>query len=80
MVLTQLDGTIWPTTVLSQRFGFPIGGVDSLVGLLCGVAVLGVGVGLGSPGGTVAAQTGAHSTRVSTPAPAPRVAVRPWRP
>ncbi|HEX3980454.1 MAG TPA: hypothetical protein VHW93_04490, partial [Acidimicrobiales bacterium] len=43
VVLTQLDGTIWPTTILSQRFGFPIGGIDSLVGLLCGVAVLVVG-------------------------------------
>ncbi len=42
--VTQLDGTIWPTTVLAQRFGYPIGGVDSLVGLLFGVFVVGIGL------------------------------------
>lgn len=46
VVLTQLDGTIWPTSILSQRFGFPISGIDSLLGLLCGIAVLVIGIGL----------------------------------
>ena len=66
VVLTQLDGTIWPTTILSQRFGFPIGGVDSLVGLLCGVAVLVVGVGLWlARGDRGRSKQGAHSDRGS---------------
>ena len=42
--VTQLDGTIWPVNVLAQRFGYPIGGPDSLVGLLCGVVVIGAGL------------------------------------
>jgi len=43
---TQLDGTIWPTNVLAQRFDIPIRGTDSLIGLLFGVVVLGAGLGL----------------------------------
>jgi hypothetical protein len=42
--VTQLDGTIWPINVLAQRFGYPIGGTDSLVGLLFGVVVIGAGL------------------------------------
>ncbi len=41
--VTQLDGTIWPIDVLAQRFGYPIGGIDSLIGLVCGVMVLVLG-------------------------------------
>jgi hypothetical protein len=38
---TQFDAGIWPTTFFSQRFvGGPVRGIDSLVGLLIGVAVL----------------------------------------
>jgi hypothetical protein len=43
---TQLDGTVWPIDVLAQRFGYPIGGVDSLIGLGCGAVVLVVGTTL----------------------------------
>jgi hypothetical protein len=46
VVLNQLDGTLWPTSILSQRFDFPVGGIDSLIGLLCGVSVLVLGVAL----------------------------------
>jgi hypothetical protein len=44
LAATQLDGSIWPINVLSQKFGFPIAGVDSLIGLGFGVAVFGVGI------------------------------------
>jgi len=42
--VSQLDGTLWPINVLAQRFGYPIGGTDSLIGLLVGVVVLGAGL------------------------------------
>ncbi len=56
LALTQLDGTIWPSDLLAQRFAPPIGGIDSLIGLLVGVVVLGTGLLLyrwpwGRPGG-----------------------------
>jgi hypothetical protein len=55
LAVTQLDGTIWPINLLAKRFGYPIGGIDSLVGLLVGVVVLGialvlVGLRRGRPG------------------------------
>jgi hypothetical protein len=46
LAVTQLDGTIWPIDLLAQRFAAPIGGTDSLVGLMLGVAVLGLGSAL----------------------------------
>jgi hypothetical protein len=44
LAVTQLDGTIWPIDLLAQRFADPIRGTDSLVGLMLGVAVLGLGL------------------------------------
>ena len=43
LAATQLDGTIWPTHLLAHRFALPTGGIDSLLGLLLGVLVLGIG-------------------------------------
>lgn len=42
--VTQLDGTLWPTDLLAQRFAPPIGGIDSLIGLLVGVVALVAGL------------------------------------
>jgi hypothetical protein len=42
--VTQIDSTIWPLNLFSERFAQPVRGVDSLVGLLIGVVALGVGL------------------------------------
>jgi hypothetical protein len=42
--VTQIDSTIWPLNLFPGRFAQPIQGVDSLVGLVIGVVVLGVGL------------------------------------
>jgi hypothetical protein len=44
LCVTQLDGTIWPINLLGQHFAQPIGGIDSLVGLLLGLVVFGIGL------------------------------------
>ena len=44
LAVTQFDGTLWPTDLLAQRFAPPIGGIDSLIGLLLGAVVLGTGL------------------------------------
>jgi hypothetical protein len=44
LAVTQLDGTIWPIDLFADRFADPMGGADSLVGLMLGVAVLGFGL------------------------------------
>ncbi len=41
ILATQFDGSIWPINVLAQRFTSPVGGIDSLIGLLLGFATLG---------------------------------------
>jgi hypothetical protein len=43
LLLTQLDPTIWPTSLLTQRFAVPASGVDSLLGGLVGITVLALG-------------------------------------
>jgi hypothetical protein len=43
LAVTQFDGTLWPIHLLTQRFADPIGGVDSVIGLLIGLLVLIVG-------------------------------------
>lgn len=42
--VTQIDSTIWPLNLFRGRFAPPVRGVDSLVGLVVGVVVLGVGL------------------------------------
>jgi hypothetical protein len=44
VMLTQLDGTLWPNDLLSARFGPAVSAVDSLIGLALGLLVLAVGV------------------------------------
>jgi hypothetical protein len=44
LAATQIDSTIWPGSLFAQRFSPAIHGVDSLVGLLCGVVVLAIGL------------------------------------
>ena len=44
--VTQIDSTIWPLGLFPGRFAQPIRGVDTLVGLVIGVMVLGVGLAL----------------------------------
>lgn len=46
LAVTQLDASIWPTTLFTDRFAPPIGGSDSLGGALIGVIVLGVGAAI----------------------------------
>jgi hypothetical protein len=43
IVATQFDGTIWPLNVFAIGFAAPIGGWDSLLGLLVGLVVLAAG-------------------------------------
>ena len=43
LLLTQLDSTIWPTTLFPQQFEPAIRGVDSLIGLLVGFVTFVVG-------------------------------------
>jgi hypothetical protein len=40
MCVTQLDATIWPIHVFTEEFSKPVAGIDSLLGLLFGVAFL----------------------------------------
>ena len=42
--VTQIDSTIWPLNLFPGRFAPPVRGVDSFVGLMIGVVVLGVGL------------------------------------
>jgi hypothetical protein len=44
--VTQIDATIWPLDLFPGRFAPPVRGVDSAVGLVIGVVVLGFGLGL----------------------------------
>jgi hypothetical protein len=44
--VTQIDSTIWPLNLFPGRFAQPVRGIDSLVGLLVGLVVLGVGLAL----------------------------------
>lgn len=38
LAFTQLDGSIWPTSLFFDKFGQPVRGVDSLLGALAGAA------------------------------------------
>jgi hypothetical protein len=42
--VTQIDSTIWPLDLFPGRFAAPVRGVDSLIGLLVGVVLLGIGL------------------------------------
>jgi hypothetical protein len=42
--VTQIDSTIWPLDLFRGRFAAPVRGVDSLIGLLVGVVLLGGGL------------------------------------
>jgi hypothetical protein len=42
--VTQIDSTNWPLDIFPGRFASPVRGVDSLIGLLIGVVLLGVGL------------------------------------
>jgi hypothetical protein len=42
--VTQIDSTIWPLDLFAGRFAAPVRGVDSLVGLLIGAVLLGIGL------------------------------------
>lgn len=42
--VTQLDGTIWPITIFSQRFAPPIRGAEAVGGLLLGIVTFGIGL------------------------------------
>ncbi len=44
LTMTQLDGTIWPINLLSQRFADPVGGSDAVGGVVLGIATLGLGL------------------------------------
>jgi hypothetical protein len=44
--VTQIDSSIWPLNLFPGRFAQPVRGVDSLMGLVIGVTVLGVGLAL----------------------------------
>ena len=46
MLATQLDPTIWPTDLGVPRFAEPIRGIDSVAGILAGIAVLAIGTTL----------------------------------
>lgn len=46
LAVTQLDSSIWPTSVFTQRFVEPVRGSDSVAGLLVGVGVLCVGAAM----------------------------------
>jgi hypothetical protein len=44
LAVTQLDGTIWPISLFGERFASPITGIDSLLGLVFGFIVFGIGL------------------------------------
>jgi hypothetical protein len=44
LAATQLDSTIWPTELFTDRFAQPIRGTDSLIGLIVGLTVFAVGM------------------------------------
>ena len=46
LAVTQLDASIWPTSLFTDRFAPPIRGSDLLAGALVGVVVLGVGAAI----------------------------------
>ncbi len=44
LAATQLDGTIWPINLFSQRFAPPIRGAEAVGGLLLGIVTFGIGL------------------------------------
>jgi hypothetical protein len=46
LAVTQLDATIWPIRLFSPRWDPPIRGIDSWLGLVFGLIVLGVGLAI----------------------------------